>query len=351
MPSSVRPAAARLRQCLQIIALAFSLAALCILPARASTLEDVRKRGHLLCGVSENAPGFASVHESGQWAGLEIDFCKAVAAATLGKPDTVRFVALAPSRRYTALAQGEVDLVARATSWSMSRDVDLGLTYTGTLFHDGIALLVPRGFAVASVLEMSGSTICAVSKTNTIETLNAFFKPRQMPFRVIPTERWAEAVKAYADGRCTMLAGDLSVLAAERGRLVEPAKHMILPEIISKNPSGAIVRANDINWRAIVAWTRNALIAAEEFDVSSTNAPALRESSEFPDVRRLLGREGNLGEMLRLSPDWSYQAIVAVGNYGEMFARNIGKDSALGVRRGLNDLWNKGGLMFAYPLR
>lgn len=317
----------------------------------AATLDDVRARGHLVCGINDGMPGFAMANAAGQWAGLEVDFCQALAAAIFGRKDAVKFRPLAPANRIQALLGGEVDLVARATAWSLSRDLELGVRYAGTLFHDGQAFLVRRGYAVASVLELSGASVCVLQGTSAEESLSDFFRARQMRFQLVVAERWQEVVRAYADGGCTLLTGDLSVLAVERSKLDVPADHMILPELISNEPSGPVVRPGDDKWLSIVSWTLNAMIAAEEMQLTKETVDMRRETSKSKNVRRFLGLEGNLGEGMGLGSTWSYHLLKATGNYGEAFERTLGKGSSLGLDRGVNDLWTRGGLLYSLPLR
>lgn len=320
-------------------------------PATAATLDDVRTRGHLVCGINDGYPGFAMANSAGQWAGLEIDFCQALAAAIFGRRDAVKFRPLSPSNRIQALIAGEVDLVARAMAWSLSRDLELGVRYAGTLFHDGQAFLVRRGYAVASVLELSGASVCVMQGTSAEEGLSDYFRTRQMRFQIVVAERWQDVVKAYADGACTLLTGDLSVLAVERTKLDVPADHMILPELISNEPSGPVVRPGDDKWFSIVSWTLNALMVAEEMQLTKETVDTKRETSKSKNVRRFLGLEGNLGEGMGLTSAWSYNVLKAGGNYGEVFERTLGKGSAFGLDRGVNDLWTRGGLMYSLPLR
>lgn len=317
--------------------------------AKAATLDDVRARGHVICGVSEGDRGFAQV-SNGVWSGFDIDVCGAVAAATLGRRDAVKYRVVTPANRFQTLTSGEVDLLPRASARTLSRDTEYGVRYVGTLFHDGQGFLVRRGYAVASVLELSGASVCVMTGASAQEGLETFFRARKMRYQLVPAERWSDAVKAYADGACTLLTGDVTVLAAERSRLVNPVEHMILPELITKDMLGPVIRQGDEQWTSIVRWTTDALIAAEELDITSQNIDSLRESGNV-EVRRFLGLEADLGQPMGLARDWSYQIVKQVGNYGELFERNIGARTALALDRGVNNLWTKGGLMSAAPLR
>lgn len=317
---------------------------------KAATLDDVRTRGHLVCGVTEDVHGFASVAAGGTWTGFDIDFCGAVAAAVLGRKDAVKYRVVSPSNRFQALATGEVDLLPRANGRTLSRDTEHGVRFVETLFHEGQGFLVRRGYAVASVLELSGASVCVMRGTRAEQALQDYFQTRKMRYQLVLAEQWAEAAKAYADGACTLLTGDLSALAAERSRLVNPAEHMILPELITKEMLGPVVRQGDEPWFSVVRWTVEALVGAEELGITSANIDGLRESPSL-DVRRFLGLEADLGQPMGLARDWSYQVVRQSGNYGEMFDRNVGARSALGLERGVNNLWTKGGLMSAAPLR
>lgn len=333
------------------VALALAVAALAVPQARAATLDDVRARGHLVCGVSEGMPGFASASADGAWTGLDIDFCAAVATAVLGDRNAVKYRVVTAASRYQALAAAEVDLLPRANGRTLSRDTELGVRYTDTLFHDGQGFLIRSGYAVTSVLELSGVTVCVMGGTSAAQGVDTFFQSRKMRYQAVPAEHWNDAVKAYADGACTVLAGDITVLAAERSRLVNPTDHVLMPEMIGKEMLGPVVRRGDEQWFSIVRWTLAALISAEELGITNQNVEALRASSTNIDVRRFLGLEADLGQGMGLARDWSYQVVRQVGNYGDLFERNIGLKSPLGLERGINNLWTRGGLLSAGPLR
>lgn len=332
------------------LVLAAVLAAVAAPAARAATLDDVRARGHLVCGVTEGLQGFATVADDGTWTGLDIEFCGAVATAVLGSRSAVQYRVVTAASRYQALASGEVDLLPRAGGRTLSRDTELGVRFTDTLFHDGQGFLIRRGYAVASVLELSGVSICAMKGTGAAQGVETYFQTRKMRYQLVAAERWVDAVKAYADGACTVLTGDITLLAAERSRLVSPADHVLMPELISKEMLGPVVRQDDDQWFAIVRWTLAALISAEELGITSQNAESLRGSASV-DVRRFLGLEADLGRSLGLARDWSYQIVRQVGSYGELFDRNVGLKSPLALERGVNNLWTRGGLLSAGPLR
>lgn len=318
--------------------------------AWAGTLDAVRARGHIECGVSEGTPGLSVADDEGKWSGLGVDFCRALAAAVLGSKEAVKFSALKAADRVKALKSGAVDVLAGTTPWTLSFDSDLGIRFAGVLFYDGQGFLVRRGDAVSSVYELSGASICVTSGTSAEQSLADFFRSRQMKYQVVVAASWADVVKAYVGNSCTVLTGDLAALAFERSLLTKPTDHILLPELVSKEPLGPIVRLGDDQWFSIVRWTLMALLSAEELGISSGNAEVMRKSTVL-DVKRLLGIEGNLGGALGLSADWAFQTIKQVGDYGDMFERNFGAKSGMKLERGFNQLWTKGGLMFPAPLR
>lgn len=327
------------------------LAATSALPrALAATLDDVRERGAIVCGVSEGITGFSRADDDGVWNGQDVEFCSALAAAVLGKKDAVKYRPLTPSNRFQALARGEIDVLASSSAATLSRDTELGIRFAGITFYDGQGFLVRRGSAVSSVLELSGASVCVLKGTSSEQGLADFFRRRQMRYQEVSSERWGDLVKAYASGGCTLLTGDVSLLALERSRLAEPSEHMILPELMTKEPLGPAVRQGDEQWFSIVRWALNALIAAEELGLTRENVDSSKES-ELLDVRRFLGLDANLGRAMGLERDWAYAMVKQVGNYGEIFDRNLGQQSPLKLDRGINNLWTKGGLMYALPLR
>lgn len=315
-----------------------------------SILEAVKERGYVNCGVSENAPGFSQVNSQGQWSGLEVEFCSALSTAVFGSRDKVKLRALQAADRFKSLQEGEIDVLLRTSAWTLSRDADLRIRFVSVLFYDGQGFLVPRSHAVTSVLELSGSSICVLPGGSGERTVSEFFTRTKMRYQLITSPRWEELVKSYVAGACTVLTGDVTALASERSRIHNPADHTLLTELISKEPLGPFVRANDDDWFEVVRWTMMVLIAAEELGISSGNVSAM-ETSSYLDVRRLLGMEANLGQPLGLARDWAYQIIKQVGNYGEIFEKTLGQGSPLKLERGLNNLWTKGGLMYAAPFR
>ena len=318
--------------------------------ADASALDDIRARDHIVCGVTEGTPGLAETAANGAWKGLDIDFCEALAAAVLGRRDAVRYRVVSPANRFQALAAREVDVLPRANAMTLSRDTEYGVRYVGTLFHDGQGILVRRGHTVASVLELSGASVCVMAGSRAQEGFERYFQSRKMRYQLVAAERWADTVKAYADGACTLLTGDLTLLATERSRLADPGEHVILPELVAKERLGPVVRQGDERWFSIVRWTLEALIAAEELGITSQSIDSLRASSNT-DIRRFLGLEADLGQPLGLARDWSYQVVKQVGSYAELFERNVGAKSPLALERGVNNLWTRGGLMSSAPLR
>jgi general L-amino acid transport system substrate-binding protein len=300
--------------------------------------------------VTEGAAGLSTVDDRGVWSGLDVDFCAALAAAVFAKKSAVKYIALTAADRFQALKSGQVDVLARSTTWTMTRETELGLRFAPPIFYDGQGFLVRLGQAVGSVLELSGASICVLAGSRGEQSVSEFFAAQKMRFVAVVSEKWADLVSAYRLGGCTVLTGDLTVLARERAALEAPGQHILLPELITKEPFAPAVRQGDERWHSIVRWTVLALIAAEELGVTAINADTMRTSKQ-QDVRRLLGVEGNLGASLGLSPGWALAAIKQVGNYGEIFERNVGSRSPLKLDRRLNALWSNKGLMYAPPLR
>ena len=320
--------------------------------ASAATLDDVKARGKLNCGVTTGLVGFAAPNANGEWEGFDVGVCRAVAAAVLGDPTAVEFVPTTGKTRFTALASGEIDLLARNTTWTFSRDVDLGFEFVGINYYDGQGFMVPKDLGVSSAKELDGATVCIQTGTTTELNLADFFRANNISYEPVPIETNAEAQPLYLEGACDVYTTDASGLAATRAAFENPGDHVILPEIISKEPLGPLVRHGDNQWGDIARWTLNALIAAEELGVTSANVAELAAApGNNPEINRLLGTEGTLGAMLGLENDWAVKAIMAGGNYGERFAKNIGENTPIGLARGLNALWTEGGLLYTPPFR
>ena len=333
------------------IALLIALAALvCAQGAVAQTLKTVKDRGMLNCGANGTLAGFGLPDAQGKWTGLDVDFCRAVAAAVLGDPNKVKFVPLSAKDRFTALQSGEVDVLVRNTTWTSSRDTSLGLNFVGVNYYDGQGFMVRTALKVNSALELNGASVCVQQGTTTELNLADFFRAHNIQLKSVTFATANEAIKAYDAGRCDAYTTDASGLYAERLRLTNANDHIILPEIISKEPLGPAVRHGDDQWFDVVKWTLFAMINAEELGVTSKNVDEMLKSTN-PDVKRLLGTEGNYGEQLGLSKDWAVHIVKAVGNYGESFERNVGSGSPLKIDRGLNKLWSKGGIQYAPPVR
>jgi general L-amino acid transport system substrate-binding protein len=318
--------------------------------AKSPSLERVKKNGFLRCGVNEGLPGFANPDSKGNWSGFDVDFCRALAAVILNDPSKVRFTPTSAKVRFTTLQSGEVDLLSRNTTWSMSRDVQLGLEFIGVTYYDGQGFLVPKKLKVTSAKQLNGATVCTNTGTTTELNLADYFRSNNLKYKIIAFEKNAEVLAAYDAGRCDAFTTDASGLYAERLKLKKPDDHIILPEIISKEPLGPAINHGDQQWGDVVRWTLFALINAEELGVTSKNVDQMLKSTN-PEIRRLLGVEGAFGESLGLTNDFAVRAIRKVGNYGEIFERNVGQGSPLKIKRGLNALWNKGGVMYAPPIR
>ena len=330
---------------------ALGLAALAAGAASAQTLDDIKARGTLNCGVTTALVGFAAPDANGNWEGFDVAICRAVAAAVLGDPQAVEFVPTTGTTRFTALASGEVDMLARNTTWTFSRDTDLKFDFVGVNYFDGQGFMVPKELNVTSAKELDGATVCIQTGTTTELNLADFFRNNNISYDPVPVETNAEALQQYAAGACDAYTTDASGLAASRATFENPSDHVILPEIISKEPLGPLVRHGDNEWADIVRWVLYALIAAEEYGVTSANVNELASSTTNPEVARLLGKEDNLGSMIGLDGEWAKRAIMAGGNYGEIFARHVGENTPIGLARGLNAQWTNGGLMYAMPFR
>ncbi len=319
--------------------------------ASAGTLDDVKAKGELACGVTTGLVGFAAPDANGEWAGFDVAVCRAVAAAVLGDASAVKFVPTTGKTRFTALASGEIDVLARNTTWTFSRDVDLKFTFVGVNYYDGQGFMVNKDLGVSSAKELDGATVCIQTGTTTELNLADFFRANGMSYEPVPIETNAEAQQQYLSGACDVYTTDASGLAATRATFEDAANHVLLPEIISKEPLGPLVRHGDDQWGDIVRWTLNALITAEEVGVTSANLAEMSAGTNNPEINRLLGTEGDLGAMLGLDAEWAKRAIAASGNYGEIFEANIGESTSVGLARGLNAQWAQGGLIYSPPFR
>ena len=319
--------------------------------AKAATLDDVKARGELICLVNVGVPAWAYTDENGEWQGFDVDFCRATATAVLGDPQKVSFVTTTGSTRFTQLASGEGDLLYRNTTWTHTRDVDLGLNFAGVNYYDGQGFMIRKDAGISSAEELAGASVCIQTGTTTELNLADYFRKNNMSYEPIPVESEDESRVNYESGRCDVYTTDASALAAVRSKLEDPSAHMILPEIVSKEPLGPVVRHGDDQWFDIVKWVLNGLILAEEYGITSANVDELAKGTNSPDINRVLGTEGNYGEQLGLDNQWMVRTIKAMGNYGEIFARNIGVDTPVGLERGLNAQYTDGGILYASPIR
>lgn len=316
----------------------------------ASTLESVLERGFLSCGVNTGLPGFSSPDDRGRWSGMDVDVCRAVAAATLKDASKVKFVPLTAKERFTALQSGEIDLLSRNTTWTLTRDASLGLNFAGVSYYDGQGFMVKKDLGVSSALELDGAAVCIQSGTTSELNLADYFRTKNMTFEPVVFDTTDATTKGFDSGRCDVLTSDQSQLYAVRIRLARPDSAMVLPEVISKEPLGPVVRQGDDQWFNIVKWSLITMVNGEELGVTSANIRASLNSKD-PNVRRLLGLEGPKGNGLGLDDDWSRRILEQVGNYEEVFERNVGSGSPLKISRGLNALWNDGGILYAPPFR
>jgi general L-amino acid transport system substrate-binding protein len=319
--------------------------------ASADTLSDVKGRGSLICGINTGLAGFATQDNQGNWTGLDVDVCRAVAAAIFGDATKVKYVPLGTKERFTALQSGEVDVLARSSTWTFSRDTDLGLDFVAVNYYDGQGFMVHKESRVKSAKELSGATICVQTGTTTEKNLADYFRTNNMELKTVVFETDEQTRGAYDEGRCDAYTTDGSALAADRTQLKNPSDNIILPEIISKEPLAPAVRHGDNRWGDIVRWCFYAMLIAEEKGITQANVDDVKAKSEDPEVRRLLGVEEEMGKMMGVPNDWAYNIVKQVGNYGESFERNVGLKTPLGLARGLNELWNKGGLQYAAPIR
>ena len=316
------------------------------------TLDTIKQRGQLVCGVNPSLPGFSSADSQGNWAGLDVDICKAIAATVMSDASKIKWVPLNASQRFAALQSGEVDILSRNTTWTLTRDASLGLHFTGTTYYDGQGFMVTKKSKITSAKQLKGATVCVQSGTTTEKNLSDYSKAAGLNMKPVVFETQEATNKAYFSGRCQAYTTDASGLASVRNKEAgNPDDHVILPELISKEPLGPSVRRGDDEFFAIAKWIVFGLVEAEEYGITQENVDAWRATSKDPVVQRILGTSEDTGKLLGLDKDWAYRAIKAVGNYGEIFERNVGPKSALKLPRGANNLWSKGGFMYAPPVR
>jgi general L-amino acid transport system substrate-binding protein len=318
--------------------------------AQQKTLDAVKQRGQLSCGVHTGLPGFGAKDDKGAWSGLDVDYCRAVAVAVLGDPNKVRFVPTTPKERFAALQSREVDLLARSTTWTISRDSSAGFSFVGVNYYDGQGFIVKKSSGVKLAKELGGATVCVQTGTTTELNLADYFRTAGLSYKPVVFEKVDEALRAYGANRCDAYTTDASGLYSVRLQLANPNDHVVLPDIISKEPLGPLVRQDDFQWFTIVKWVHFALLNAEELGVTKANVDQMLTSAN-PEVKRLLGKEGDFGKGLGLDNAWAYAIVKQLGNYGEIFDRNVGAGSRLKIDRGLNRLWTKGGLQYAPPIR
>jgi len=319
--------------------------------AQAGTLEDVRAKGNLQCGVSQGLPGFSNPDQSGNWVGLDVDLCRAVAAAVFGNANKVKFSPLSAKERFTALQSGEVDILSRNTTWTLVRDTALGLNFAGVNYYDGQGFMVRKDLGVTSAKQLAGAAVCVNIGTTTELNMADFFRANNMNYKPVVFEKADEVVAAYDSGRCDVYTTDRSGLAAQRLKLKDPEAHVVLPETISKEPLGPVVRHGDDQWFDIVKWTLYCMVEAEEYGLSSKNVDDMKANTSNPQIKRHVGTEGDMGKSLGLPNDWCYNVIKQVGNYGESYDKHVGPDTALKLSRGVNAQWTNGGLQYAMPIR
>ncbi|TGD97938.1 amino acid ABC transporter substrate-binding protein [Methylobacterium nonmethylotrophicum] len=336
-----------------VAALAFGLGATLLAGAAQAqgTLNSIKQKGYLSCGSNPGLAGFGVPDAQGRWTGLDVDFCRALAAAIFNDVTKVRFIPLSAKDRFTALQSGEVDILSRNTTWSMSRDTTLGLDFPAVNFYDGQGFMVKKKLGVTSAKQLDGASVCTQQGTTTELNLADYFRANKLKYEVVAFASADETFKAYDSGRCDAFTTDASGLYAERLRASAPDDNIVLPEIISKEPLGPAVRQGDAQWADIVRWTHYAMLNAEEAGITQANVDQMVKSSDNPDVKRILGTEGKYGADLGLTNDWAYRIIKLVGNYAEVFERNVGQGSPLKIQRGVNALWSKGGLQYGPPIR
>jgi len=333
-----------------MVAVLFAFTTETMAAKKSKTLKNTQKKGFVRCGVSQGLPGFSNADAAGNWTGVDVDVCRAVAAAVLGDANKVKFTPLSAKERFTALTSGEIDILSRNTTWTLSRDADIGLTFVGVNFYDGQGFMVRKDSGITSTSQFkNGISACTNIGTTTELNMRDFFNSKGISYEPVAFEKADEVVAAYDSGRCDTYTTDKSGLAAQRTKMTNPDDHIVLPETISKEPLGPVVRQGDAVWEDIVRWSLNVMIEAEEYGITSANADMMK-TSENPQIKRLVGSEGELGAAFGLDNDWSLRIIKQVGNYGESYKRNIA-DTGILPNRGPNQIWTKGGLLYVPPAR
>jgi general L-amino acid transport system substrate-binding protein len=335
---------------LKTLSLSAAALALASTVSSADTLDSVKEKGVVTCGVSTGIAGFSATDSSGEWKGLDVDMCKAVASAVLGDSTKVKYVPLTAKERFTALQSGEIDLLARSTTWTLTRDVSLGLNFVGVNYYDGQGFLVNKGIGVNSAKELDGATVCIQAGTTTELNVTDYFTANKMTYKPITYDTSGQTIEGFKSGRCDVVSSDASQLYGLVLKVQDPTSVKVLPEIISKEPLGPVVRQGDDKWFNIVKWSHIAMLNGEEFGLTAKNIDSMANTTN-PDIQRFLGINGEAGKMLGIDDKWAYNIIKQVGNYGESFDRNVGMGSALKIERGLNKLWNDGGLQYGAPIR
>lgn len=332
------------------IAVAAAVAAMAS-TASAGTLDDVKAKGFIQCGVTTGLAGFAAPNDKGVWEGFDVDVCRAMSAAIFGDPDKVKYTPTTAKERFTALQSGEIDVLARNTTWTLSRDVNLGFEFVGVNYYDGQGFMVKKGLGVKSAKELDGARVCLQAGTTTELNLADYFAAEGMKYDSVLFDTADEVREAYIKDTCDVYTTDQSGLYAQRSVIADPENHIVLPEIISKEPLGPLVRHGDNKWGDLARWTLNTMITAEELGITSANVDDQRANTKNPGIARILGTSGDLGAQLGISNDFAYNIIKSVGNYGEVFERHLGASTPLNIARGLNAQWNKGGILYAAPMR
>ncbi|MDO4937008.1 MAG: amino acid ABC transporter substrate-binding protein [Sutterellaceae bacterium] len=336
---------------IKAIGVAVGLAAMSLSVQAGAVLDAVKARGQVICGVNTAAPGFSHADSKGEWTGLDVDTCRAVAAAVLGDAQKVKFVPLSSPQRFTALQSGEIDMLARNTTWTLTRDASLGAVFAAISYYDGQGFMVPKKLGVTSAKQLNGATVCLQSGTSSVQTLADYFAANNMKYKPVMFDTTEATQSAFLSGRCQVYTTDMSDLAGARTRARNPQDFVILPETISKEPLGPSVRRGDDEWFQIVRWSFYTLLEAEESGLTKANVDEMRASSKSPQVMRLVGTGDDTGKLLGLDKEWSYRIIKQVGNYGESWTANFGPNTSLNLPRGLNNLWTQGGIMYAPPIR